>query len=204
MEGDRCLAGLTHVIIDQVNDRDRFTDLLLGVFRLRLNQYPKLRLILLTTNVSPHTMAHYFHQENIIRIPVSSSPVSEFFLEDVLTCTKFLSKQSLLLGAGTASSSPGAAEVTLGPAAHLDVLITEAWFKGSDLIFMELMKMVREGLMSIDYQHSQTGITILMAAAIHGNLDVVKAAIAAGANPTFQVYSRRQSLYPLTFNFTVV
>lgn len=187
MDGDRCLKGLTHVIIDQVNDRDRFTDLLLGVFRLRLSQHPKLRLILLTANMSPHTVAHYFHQENIIRIPVASHPVSAFFLEDVLTCTKFLSKQSLLLGAGTVSSAFSAELTPLGPATYFDELIADAWFKGSEVIFVQLMKLVREGTMSIDYQHSQTGITILMAAAIHGSLDVVKAAIAAGANPTFQV-----------------
>lgn len=182
IENERCLKGLTHVIIDQVHERDRFTDLLLGIFRLRLPQYPDLRLILLSANMAPHTLANYFHQENIIKIPVPSNPVSQLFLEDILTCTKFLTKQSILAGAGGVNG-----EMTFGPATVFDELITEAWFKGSDSIFMHILKLVRDGTMSIDYQHSQTGITLLMAGANHGKLDVVKMAISLGANPTLQV-----------------
>jgi hypothetical protein len=68
-----------------------------------------------------------------------------------------------------------------------DNLLTEAWFKGSDIVFKRLMALIREGKMSVDYQHSQTGITLLMAGAIHGNVEVVKATISSGANPTFRV-----------------
>lgn len=49
------------------------------------------------------------------------------------------------------------------------------------------MKLARDGTMPVDYQHSKTGITLLMAAAIHGKVDVVKSTIVFGANPTFQV-----------------
>ena len=181
MESDRCLKGLTHVIIDQVHERDRFTDVLLGVFRLKLPQYPNLRLILLSANMAPHALGNYFHQEKIIKITMPSSPVSELFLEDILTCTKFLSKQSILAGGACEG------ELTLGPATVFDELITEAWFKGSDNVFSHIMKLVRDGAMSIDYQHSQTGITLLMAGANHGKIDVVKMAISLGANPTLQV-----------------
>ncbi len=183
IESDRCLKGLTHVIIDQVHERDRFTDVLLGVFRLKLVQYPDLRLILLSANMAPHTLGNYFHQDKIIKIPVQPSiPVSQLFLEDILTCTKFLSKQSLLAGAGRVEG-----ELTMGPATIFDELITEAWFKGSDNVFSHILKLVRDGAMSIDYQHSQTGITLLMASANHGKLDMVKMAISLGANPTLQV-----------------
>lgn len=120
IESDCCLKGITHVIIDQVHERDRFTDLLLGVFRLRLSQYPDLRLILLSANMAPHALANYFHQEKIIKIPVPSHPVSELFLEDILTCTKFLSKQRILVGAGGVQD-----ELTMGPATAFDELITE-------------------------------------------------------------------------------
>ena len=68
-----------------------------------------------------------------------------------------------------------------------DNLLTEAWFKGTDVVFKRLMTLIREGRMPVDYQHSQTGITLLMAGAIHGNVDVVKATISSGANPTFRV-----------------
>lgn len=57
--------------------------------------------------------------------------------------------------------------------------------------------------MSVDYQHSQTGITLLMASAIHGKIDVVKAAISSGANPTLQVRleTRGSKLVAVCFRF---
>lgn len=123
IENDRCLKGITHIIIDQVHERDRFTDLLLGVFRLRLSQYPDLRLILLSADMAPHALGSYFHQEKIIKIPVLSHPVSQLFLEDILTCTKFLSKQKLLAGAGGIKR-----DLTLGPANVFDDLISQVSF----------------------------------------------------------------------------
>lgn len=140
MEGHQCLKGLTHIIVDQVNDRDRHTDLLLGVLRLRLNQYPNLRLILLSTNVAPHHLASYFHQEKIVRVAVPCNPVSEFFLEDILTCTNFLTKQNILMGAGSAVTSPtalGGASVPVGPAMHLDELITKGDLTSFTLILFQ-------------------------------------------------------------------
>ena len=68
-----------------------------------------------------------------------------------------------------------------------DELISQAWFDASDGVFTHLLRIVRDGTMPVDYQHSKSGITILMAATIHGKVDIVKAAIAGGANPTFLV-----------------
>lgn len=103
-----------------------------------------------------------------------------------LIFTKFLSKKNLLVDAGSVPTG-WVPPVTNSSLTMHDNLITDAWFKGSDMIFQRIMMMVREGRMSIDYQHSLTGITVLMAASIHGNIDVVKAAISSGANPTFKV-----------------
>ena len=97
-----------------------------------------------------------------------------------------MSKKNLLVDAGSVPSG-WEPPISNSSSTLYDNLITDAWFKGTDAIFQCLMTMVREGKMSIDYQHSQTGITLLMAGSIHGNVDVVKAAISAGANPTFQV-----------------
>jgi len=67
---DNFLGGLTHVIIDQVHEEDRFINILMGVLGLRLAQNPHLRMILLSANDEPYTelLARYF-QSSIIRIP---------------------------------------------------------------------------------------------------------------------------------------
>ena len=41
--------------------------------------------------------------------------------------------------------------------------------------------------MPVDYQHRSTGITLLMAATIHGRTDIVKCLISHGADPTMKV-----------------
>ena len=95
----------------------------------------------------------------------------------MLYFTRFMEKQS--------NSNDN---VVVDVASHIfDELISQAWFDGSDGVHAYLLKIVQDGTMPVDYQHSKSGVTILMAATIHGKVDVVKAAIASGANPTFLV-----------------
>lgn len=175
IENDFCLKGLTHVIIDQVHERDRFTDVLMGVLRIRLVQFADLKLILLGASIAQlDTLSQYFGQRNIIDIGPTTNPTLDYFLEDILTSTQFMLRKN--------NDTP------VGPWRKFDQLLTEAWFKGSDGVFGQLLELARDGTMAVDYQHSKTGINLLMAAAIHGKVHVVKSAIAYGANPTFQVY----------------
>ena len=72
---DSCLKGLTHIVIDQVHEKDGFINVLMGVLGLRLVQYPHLRMVLLSADQEPYTelLARYF-QSNIIQIrPTSRS-----------------------------------------------------------------------------------------------------------------------------------
>lgn len=86
IDHEKSLSLVTHLIIDQVHERDRFTDLLLGVIKIRLAQNPHLHLILLSTNITPPIMANYFGQESVIHIH-SPPPeaVGEYYLEDIVS-----------------------------------------------------------------------------------------------------------------------
>ena len=54
-EGASCgassLATLTHVIVDEIHERDRFSDFLLTVLRDALNKFRGLKLILMSATV---------------------------------------------------------------------------------------------------------------------------------------------------------
>ena len=82
---EESLSLATHLIIDQVHERDRYTDVLLGVIKIRLAQNPHLHLILLSTNITSATeLANYFDEDKII---IKSPPpllAMEFFLEDIV------------------------------------------------------------------------------------------------------------------------
>ena len=94
MEDDSCcLKGLTHIIVDQVHEKDRFVDVLLGVLRLRLLQYPPLRLVLISANDEPHSrlLARYFEPLSTtisIEAPSKGCPAAEYFLEEMLHFTR--------------------------------------------------------------------------------------------------------------------
>ena len=170
-----CLKGITHLIIDQVHERDRYTDLLLGLLRIHLMpQFPHLRLILLSVSRASEKLAAFFNTISIVRIhALSKFHAKEYFLEDILMLTQFMS-QTLNAKA-------------VGPLHASDDLIISAWHKGLESNFVDFYKLVRNGSSSIDYQHSQTGATILQAAAVHGKVDMVKSALALGANPSLKV-----------------
>ena len=70
-----------------------------------------------------------------------------------------------------------------------DRLLLDAWFRGSQSAFKDLLWMLKEKTMPVDYRHSKTGVTLLMAGSIHGNVVVVKAAISFGANPALKVFT---------------
>ena len=51
MGGDATLGTLSHVIIDEVHERDRFSDFLLTVIRDALSKFKDLKLILMSATV---------------------------------------------------------------------------------------------------------------------------------------------------------
>ena len=176
LAGDGFLGGLTHLIIDEVQCRDRYTDLLLGIIRTRLGKFPGLRLILLSDSVSCNVLSTYFFKCPVVKISSSVKPNVELFLEEILTCTKFMAKQD----------DPSEAFL-VDAAATYDSAIAAAWLSGTEEVFIQLMNWVIDGTMPVDYQHRLTGITLLMAATIHGRTDIVKCLISHGADPTMKV-----------------
>ena len=176
LAGDGFLGGLTHLIIDEVQCRDRYTDLFLGIIRTRLGKFPGLRLILLSDSVSCNVLSTYFFKCPVVKISSSFKPNVELFLEEILTCTKFMAKQD----------DPSEAFL-VDAAATYDSAIAAAWLSGTEEVFIQLMNWVIDGTMPVDYQHRLTGITLLMAATIHGRTDIVKCLISHGADPTMKV-----------------
>ena len=170
-----CLKGISHLIVDHIHRRDRFTDVLLSVLRLRLLQYSHLRLVLLTSDPAlTSELSAYFGTEGIVIVPPLAHRSQEYFMEDI--------EKSLRKDGATATGSH------LVDLSHeYDDLIKQAFFKDSDEVLLKLLHLVRQGSIPIDYQHSRSGMTILMAATINGKIEIVKSAIVLGANPTLKV-----------------
>ncbi|XP_076053319.1 3'-5' RNA helicase YTHDC2-like isoform X3 [Oratosquilla oratoria] len=90
MGGDSSLASVTHILVDEIHERDRFTDFLLIVLKDCLPKFRHLKLILMSAALDVNLYAKYFNNCPVIDIPGKCYPVKEYFLEDVLKLTNYM------------------------------------------------------------------------------------------------------------------
>ncbi|XP_046559065.1 3'-5' RNA helicase YTHDC2-like [Haliotis rubra] len=93
MGGDNALGTLTHIIVDEVHERDRISDFLLAVVKDLLHKYKNLRLILMSAALNTEMFIKYFSGCPVAYVPGTLFPVEEHFLEDVLKWTGYSNKK---------------------------------------------------------------------------------------------------------------
>ena len=85
MQSNASLDGATHVVVDEVHERDVHTDFLLMLLRRALRQRPRLKLVLMSATVDPSAFQAYFPSARTVTIPGKTNyPIEELFLEDIL------------------------------------------------------------------------------------------------------------------------
>ncbi|XP_034565378.1 3'-5' RNA helicase YTHDC2 isoform X2 [Notolabrus celidotus] len=89
MAGDASLTTVTHVIVDEVHERDGLTDFLLIKMRDVLQKIPTLKLILSSAALDVDLFLRYFGNCPIIRLKGRQFEVKELFLEDALRLTGY-------------------------------------------------------------------------------------------------------------------
>ncbi|XP_005089719.1 3'-5' RNA helicase YTHDC2 [Aplysia californica] len=87
------LGTVTHVVVDEVHERDKFVDFLLLCLREVLEKHPNLRLILMSATLNMELFSEYFDNCPIICVPGSLHDVEEYFLEDILKWTNYKSRE---------------------------------------------------------------------------------------------------------------
>ncbi|KAK3929267.1 3'-5' RNA helicase YTHDC2 [Frankliniella fusca] len=90
MGGDAILSTITHIIVDEVHERDRFSDFLLITLKDALLKYKNLRLILMSATMDISIFTKYFGDCPVITVPGRQFEVQEYFLEDILKMTGYL------------------------------------------------------------------------------------------------------------------
>ncbi|ETE67645.1 putative ATP-dependent RNA helicase YTHDC2, partial [Ophiophagus hannah] len=93
MAGDSALSTVTHVIVDEVHERDRFSDFLLTKLRDMLQKHMSLKLILSSAALDVNLFVRYFGGCPVIYIPGRPFEVKEMFLEDILRSTGYTNKE---------------------------------------------------------------------------------------------------------------
>ena len=79
------INGVTHIIVDEVHERDVDTDFLLGILREVLKIRKDLKLILMSATMDANLFVKYFGGGcPVIKIPGFVHPIKEYYLEDIL------------------------------------------------------------------------------------------------------------------------
>uniref|UniRef100_A0A3P8S1Q8 ATP-dependent RNA helicase DHX30 n=1 Tax=Amphiprion percula TaxID=161767 RepID=A0A3P8S1Q8_AMPPE len=84
LQSNPTLKGISHVVVDEVHERDVNTDLLLALLRTSLSENPDLRVVLMSATGDNQRLAQYFGGCPIVKVPGFMHPVRDRYLEDVL------------------------------------------------------------------------------------------------------------------------
>uniref|UniRef100_A0A023F369 RNA helicase n=2 Tax=Triatoma infestans TaxID=30076 RepID=A0A023F369_TRIIF len=83
------LRGVSHVIVDEIHERDVNSDFLLVVVRDMVHTYPDLRVILMSATIDTTLFSEYFNKCPVIEVPGRAYPVQTYFLEDIVEMLNF-------------------------------------------------------------------------------------------------------------------
>lgn len=84
------LRGVSHVIVDEIHERDVNSDFLLVVLRDMVHTYPDLRVILMSATIDTTLFSDYFGNCPVIEIQGRTHPIEQYFLEDCIELTDFM------------------------------------------------------------------------------------------------------------------
>lgn len=84
------LRGVSHVIVDEIHERDVNSDFIMVVLRDMIHNFPDLRVILMSATIDTTLFSKYFNDCPIIEIAGRAFPVQQYFLEDCIELTKFV------------------------------------------------------------------------------------------------------------------
>ncbi|XVF60717.1 hypothetical protein PTKIN_Ptkin08bG0070700 [Pterospermum kingtungense] len=164
------ISDMTHIIMDEIHERDCFCDFMLAIIRDLLPSYPHLRLVLMSATLDAERFSQYFGGCPIIRVPGFTYPVKSFYLGDVLSILESGDNNHLI--SDNASVSNEDPELTEEDKIGLDEAINLAWSSDEFDPLLDLVSL--EGGSKVhNYQHSLTGLTPLMVFAGKGRVDDV-------------------------------
>ena len=84
------MRGISHVVVDEIHERDINTDFLLIMLRDMVRAYPQLRVILMSATIDTSLFSEYFGDCKIVEVYGRTHPVQEYYLEDCIQMLNFI------------------------------------------------------------------------------------------------------------------
>ncbi|KAJ0980405.1 hypothetical protein J5N97_008660 [Dioscorea zingiberensis] len=185
------LLEITHIIVDEIHERDRFSDFMLAILRDLLSSCPHLRLVLMSATIDAERFSQYFGGCPIIQVPGFTYPVSTYYLEDVLSILK--SANDNHLNPPALSNEVEDSLLTEEYKAALDEAINFALSSDELDPLLELVS-IETSPKVFNYHHSLTGVTPLMVFAGKGRVGEVCMLLTYGADCSLSAKDGRTAL----------
>ena len=84
LENPEAFAEITHIVLDEVHERNIDSDFLLIILRRLMVTKPTLKLVLMSATVDATRFSNYLHGAPILNVPGRTFPVETKFLEDAV------------------------------------------------------------------------------------------------------------------------
>uniref|UniRef100_A0A3P9P8H0 RNA helicase n=1 Tax=Poecilia reticulata TaxID=8081 RepID=A0A3P9P8H0_POERE len=201
MAGDTSLTTVTHVIVDEVHERDGLTDFLLTKMRDIVQRIPTLKLILSSAALDIDLFLQYFDSCPLIHLKGKQFEVKELFLEDILRQTGFNRKDIWKYQEETQRSmklfilnllqeDEGSIKLNENDTDQLepwllremDSCISSIFLHEDQEAFNQLFNLILNESVPVDFMHSETGSTALMVSAARGFLPQTQQLLSMGAD----------------------
>ncbi|KAJ1918051.1 hypothetical protein H4219_002831 [Mycoemilia scoparia] len=89
LESDPMLTSVSHIVVDEVQERTIESDFLLTVLRDLLPKRPDLKLVVMSATIDLTLFSDYFSGCPIVSVSGRTFPVASFYLEDVIENTMY-------------------------------------------------------------------------------------------------------------------
>ncbi|GJN40130.1 hypothetical protein PR202_gb29302 [Eleusine coracana subsp. coracana] len=176
--GDDAIMEITHIIVDEIHERDKFSDFMLTILRDLLPLYPHLRLVLMSATLDAERFSKYFNGCPVIQVPGFTYPVKTFYLEDVLSILHTAGDSHLNF---TNSYLKQKCTLTDDLKSSLDESIELALVNDEFDPLLQLIS-AEQSLEIYNYSHTETGVTPLMVFATKGQLGDVCMLLSLGVD----------------------
>ncbi|KAL7870259.1 hypothetical protein SRHO_G00077560 [Serrasalmus rhombeus] len=88
-----CLSSISHLVLDEIHERNLQSDVLLTIVKDLLRTRDDLKIILMSATLNADKFSKYFGNCPMIHIPGYTFPVKEYLLEDVVEMLRFRQQQ---------------------------------------------------------------------------------------------------------------
>ncbi|KAF5298687.1 hypothetical protein FQR65_LT09667 [Abscondita terminalis] len=180
------LKTVTHIIVDEIHERDKYTDFLLICLKQNMQFCKELKIILMSATADIKLFAGYFKGAKILHVPGRNHSITQLFLEDILTRVSHNVEVNVPVKVNRKVPAPQNDydyEFEI-----MDDVISNCMATGDESYFEQLLHLILSENSNVNHQ-TQKGYTPLMAAAAHGKLEVVEQLLNLGSYSCLKSYS---------------